>query len=431
MPFATKISEAPVAALVTPTIDDFEQAAFYAADGADGDGNIQRRVSLRQRDDDRCHGDASEERRPAAGPILPGLEDSIEAQAALPNPSFRPFRSPVAAAERESLESYIGRDRDAFEIIASSSGTPADAANEVLQEPFSPEGGEEHPGDVILDAAGILCNFKNVVMDEHCTPQDAAEIVDLAVEMLSDEKPQEDDDEEEYSMEGEERNDNYWEYCPPSNGAFARAFAENELVAMIDSLVHPDRLATEDDSEEVNKLHQYVRKDLLEIFVVPQAATADNSDDDEDEEGSRGKKRPCGGDNAAAPGTIRRTRRRSIAISHAPAPSASAQRHYPGRVGLRCVHCADVRRKSTTSKAAFYPLRLKNIYREVCAWQRIHFKRCPHVPADVRERYDRYKRIDPSRGKVRYWETSARRIGLRNNPDRDDGVVFAQTAWKA
>ncbi|KAL3766254.1 hypothetical protein ACHAW5_008200 [Stephanodiscus triporus] len=88
-------------------------------------------------------------------------------------------------------------------------------------------------------------------------------------------------------------------------------------------------------------------------------------------------------------------------------------------------------RRKSTSKAAFYPLRLKNIYREVCAWQRIHFKKCPHVPDGVRELYDHYKRIDTSRGKVKYWESSARKIGLENNPDRDDGIVFVQTAWKA
>jgi len=175
---------------------------------------------------------------------------------------------------------------------------------------------------------------------------------------------------------------------------------------------------------EVNKLHQYVRKDLLEIFVVPQVADSDeeasgDEEEDEEEDSDEENKKPVAkkkGAKSSGGGTRRLvTRRRSITVSTN--PSSGNERHYPGRVGLRCVHCANIRRK-TTSKAAFYPLRLKNIYREVCAWQRIHFKKCPHVPAGVRKRYDHYKKIDTSRGKVRYWETSARAIGLKNNPKR-------------
>eukprot|EP00578_Thalassiosira_sp_NH16_P003990 CAMPEP_0181135168 /NCGR_PEP_ID=MMETSP1071-20121207/32478_1 /TAXON_ID=35127 /ORGANISM="Thalassiosira sp., Strain NH16" /LENGTH=450 /DNA_ID=CAMNT_0023221737 /DNA_START=190 /DNA_END=1542 /DNA_ORIENTATION=+ len=449
-----------VAAVVTPTINELEQAAFYASED-----NSKPCVSLRRRDDDadndRCRADIASEERPATGsggPILPELEGwMLEAhRAQLPNPSFRPFRpSPAAtfaaaaAIEKESLENDSGRDRDEFEIVASSSSAASSSNEEVLlqESTVSPEEEENQHGDdadAILDAAGILCNFKNDVVDiRTVTPQDAADIVDLAAEMLSDtkKKPQEEevecDDSTEETEEQRNDDDDYWEYCRPVASNYNDAFAPQRIAT--NNL--PDRLATEDDSEEVNKLHQYVRRDLLEIFVVPPAADATACvDDSEDEDeggrsGSRGKKRPLGGAaNAAnADNATRRTRRRSIAPAHAPPPSSAqtqAQRHYPGRVGMRCVHCAHHAKKST-SKAAFYPLRLKNIYREVCAWQRIHFKRCPHVPADVRERYDEYKRIDPSRGKVRYWETSARRIGLVNNPDRDDGVVFDQTAWKA
>jgi len=78
------------------------------------------------------------------------------------------------------------------------------------------------------------------------------------------------------------------------------------------------------------------------------------------------------------------------------------------------------------------------------------------VPESVREKYDHYKMIDTSRGKVRYWESSAKKIGLQNNPDRYvkrkfvfvlydffyvfaeimppffryDGIIFANTAWR-
>jgi hypothetical protein len=210
------------------------------------------------------------------------------------------------------------------------------------------------------------------------------------------------------------------------------AIIEDQLsgsLAVLDSLVHPDRLAIDDDAEEVNKLHQYVRKELLEIFVVPQQDASSDCDDDDDDgeeeeddedDGSCVKDTPMSASNESITTRNLVTRRRSIAVSSSP-PSTTARRYYPGRVGLRCTHCAHVRRKST-SKAAFYPLRLKNIYREVCAWQRIHFKKCTHVPDGVRELYDHYKRIDTSRGKVKYWEGAARKIGLENNPERYVGT---------
>ena len=46
---------------------------------------------------------------------------------------------------------------------------------------------------------------------------------------------------------------------------------------------------------EVNKLHQYVRKDLLEIFVVPQVADSDDEaseEDEEDEDSDEENKKP-------------------------------------------------------------------------------------------------------------------------------------------
>ncbi len=93
---------------------------------------------------------------------------------------------------------------------------------------------------------------------------------------------------------------------------------------------------------------------------------------------------------------------------------------------MRCVYCANCKSKAT--KAAFYPIRLKNIYRETCAWQRIHFKKCHMVPSHVRQKYEHLKKTDLSRGKVRYWESSARKIGLMNNPERDDGIIYASNA---
>jgi hypothetical protein len=199
--------------------------------------------------------------------------------------------------------------------------------------------------------------------------------------------------------------------------------------------------------DEVNKLHQYVRSDLLEIFVVPHTNGMDSDSDDEYYEGS--KKRRKTGKKNEEPSTPRVTRGASAKsksdhdfVSYNAMPplppllsdtntsfsfsnntNASStdlqQRHYPGRVGFRCSFCNHIRNStSKASKASFFPLRLHNIYREVCAWQRIHFKQCEFVPVGVTERYNFLKESDTSRGKVRYWESSAMSIGLSDNPER-------------
>ena len=267
---------------------------------------------------------------------------------------------------------------------------------------------DNHDDDSVMEASAILFKMKNDVN----YAKDATKIVEMAVEMLSENQTgshdTEDDDfnQDNCSFESSHA-------APPKNSEF----------------FHPDRLAIDEDADEVNQLHQYVRKDLLEIFVIPQVSAESESSDDDDAfddsaNGSATTSSPDGKDSPDGPKTRGLSTRRRLSVS--PTTSIPAQRYYPGRVGFRCVHCSNARRKSTT-KAAFYPLRLKNIYREVCAWQRIHFKNCPMVPSEVREHYEHLKKADPSRGKVRYWESSARKIGLENNQNRDDGIVFAAT----
>ena len=144
-----------------------------------------------------------------------------------------------------------------------------------------------------------------------------------------------------------------------------------------------------------------MRKELLEIFAVGDKGEMDDESSGDEDQDSDDKK----GD--------------ELHNKDKKASTEKKKKHCPGRVGLRCVHCA---RAKSTSKAArkssFYPLRLSNIYREVCAWQRLHFKKCSHIPGEVRRRYEHFKSIDTSRGKTRYWETSAAKIGLKNNPKR-------------
>lgn len=282
----------------------------------------------------------------------------------------------------------------------------------------------------LMEAANTLFSMKN--LGARC-PQRGT-VVDLTIKMMSESKYEENE------------NFHYQKKNSLQEGALLRCIVAEDSASDVlqsNSLVHPDRLAIDDDVDEVNKLHQYVRKDLLEIYVVPQISDYDSEDDDDDyDEDYRTAKKSRKSEPPPSLPTTRAAaaRRKSFASAVASisatnaatsssSSSSSTQRHYPGRVGFRCVYCADCRRK-TSSKSAFFPLRLTNIYREVCAWQRIHFKTCPMIPESVREKYDHYKMIDTSRGKVRYWETSAKKIGLQNNPDRYDGIIFANTAWR-
>ena len=292
-----------------------------------------------------------------------------------------------------------------------SSGRPSYAPSAASLVPVCHPTADHSDENSVIEAAQALCFLKT--LGAGCLPRRHGTVVDVAMKMMT--------------LENNER------FHDNQEGALLRSLdvvedsPTSDDHVLSNSLVHPDRLAIDDDVDEVNKLHQYVRKELLEIFVVPQISDSDSEDDDEDDdEDYRATKKRKTNVPARLPTTrAAAARRESFASATASIAAAtstntetsSTQRHYPGRVGFRCVHCADCRQKPV-SKAAFFPLRLTNIYREVCAWQRIHFKTCPMVPESVKEKYDHYKMIDTSRGKVRYWESSAKKIGLQNNPDR-------------
>lgn len=226
-----------------------------------------------------------------------------------------------------------------------------------------PKANHNEDGDDMMEAARALCFLKS--LNTGCSSQQQGIVVDVAMKMMSSETKIEDLP---YNQEGA--------LLRSLDVTEDDATSDNRVIT--NSLDHPDRLAIDDDVDEVNKLHQYVRKDLLEIFVVPQISDSDSEDEDEDDddEDYRATKKRKNSD----PPSLRTTRaaaarRESFAsakasISAAASPpataSSSTQKNYPGRVGFRCVHCADCRRKSA-SKAAFFPLRLTNIYREVCA----------------------------------------------------------------
>jgi len=235
----------------------------------------------------------------------------------------------------------------------------------------------------------------------------------------------------------------------------------------------PTRLALPNDASEVNSLHCYVRSELLELFVVSpaegkvdqklqkEANKNDDDDDDEDTDDDFYENSNSEEDDDESNRRTTRARQRhnkrekkNATTNTANATTATTsqytnRRHIPGRVGLRCVHCAHVstssrsKQKDITSsssssssssstistKASFFPKSIQQLYREVCTWQRVHFKSCPMIPDSCRTKYKYLKESDKSRGKTRYWESSARELGLINSFDDigdHDGIKFRQ-----
>lgn len=224
----------------------------------------------------------------------------------------------------------------------------------------------------------------------------------------------------------------------------------------------PNRLALPQDSNEVNSLHCYVRSDLLELFVVSfpyndNRGTNDNRAITTTTTTTNEKGYSSLGASSSLSSCERKTRSRLQSDVNgtrsdtttsststldnkkktvSSLPSSTNRRYIPGRVGLRCVHCKSHQMKkqsqtntndaatattttTTTSsttidatKPDFFPRSIHQLYREVCTWQRVHFQHCPYVPKACRDKYRHLKESDKTRGKTRYWETSARAIGL-------------------
>lgn len=195
-----------------------------------------------------------------------------------------------------------------------------------------------------------------------------------------------------------------------------------------------NRLAMQDDPQELNSLHCFVRAELLEIFTVPGPSLDspqssrqicakpddgslseededhqdDAEDDDDDEDITTGD---LAGRSAFAqcltPSSLAKSNKLSI----------SSSRLFPGRVGLRCVFCGTLHRRERSTGAtmsSFYPRSVSDIYRSVCTWQRVHFRRCGHVPEETRKVYHELKEKDRTRGKTKYWIKSALELGLVN-----------------
>ena len=215
----------------------------------------------------------------------------------------------------------------------------------------------------------------------------------------------------------------------------------------------PTRLALPRDQFEVNSLHCYVRAELLELFVVPSKKIdlyGSNRNNKSNNKNNSVQKRGIMDEKDIATLATRKTRSRqsncastdvvttmvSSSKSKSLGQGATNRRHIPGRVGLRCVHCKTYQMNRAlckklssidATKADFYPKSVEQLYREVCTWQRVHFQHCPYVSQECRDKYRHLKESDKTRGKTKYWEASAKEIGLVNACNisgENDGVCF-------
>ena len=182
------------------------------------------------------------------------------------------------------------------------------------------------------------------------------------------------------------------------------------------------RLAAPDDEQHLNSLHCFVRRELLEVFVL------------EGTEGTNGTTKSNANTTTAATTTattttpkrgIGRPRKDEILDEQ----QQQQQHKQIQRVGIRCVHCGwkpKLERDGVTM-STFFPKSLEDIYRGVCTWQRIHFKACKHMPEDFKALYWHHKDSDRSRGKKPHWVKSAHEMGLRNVDGHRSGIIWAGT----
>ena len=171
----------------------------------------------------------------------------------------------------------------------------------------------------------------------------------------------------------------------------------------------PTRLSTSGDPKELNSLHCYVRSELLELF----------------------EQHDCNSDS-----------KQSDRVIKCEEISDESKSQDSSRVGLRCVFCAlkpkpaliyDDKKNPfldpqpiidsfNAPMSTFYPKSINEIYRLVCTWQRVHFNKCKNVPPSVKAMYKNLKASDKTRGKTKYWTTSANDLGLVDD-NRNGGFL--------
>ncbi|KAL7536070.1 hypothetical protein ACHAXR_006901 [Thalassiosira sp. AJA248-18] len=144
-------------------------------------------------------------------------------------------------------------------------------------------------------------------------------------------------------------------------------------------------LHDKDDDKHINAVHNIVRRDIWEGFVV-------NTSKDLEDEGI--------------------SARRSSRLAR-----------YDGTVGFRCRYCKNAPLAHRAEKSAVYPRSLERIYLANIRFQRDHVEQCTFIPNEIKEHYSRLKSSKGiSRGRKQYWVSSALRRGLCNG---EKGIVFS------
>lgn len=214
---------------------------------------------------------------------------------------------------------------------------------------------------------------------------------------------------------------------------------------------YPTRLSMLNDESELNSLHCFVRQELLELFYVhedrgPNRPMTGSLEDEFDGE--------CASENSDASNL--RQNNSDVAtkmMSPLTEKMRSDSSQQGKRVGFRCVHCAHLHpmlsrtssqddRYSTvidpessvqnpnSPMNVFYPKSLSELYRLVCKWQRVHFKKCRHIPPSVKRMYQHLKATDKTRGKTKYWVSSALELGLIDDNKPRGGIRYDPTKTK-
>jgi len=140
------------------------------------------------------------------------------------------------------------------------------------------------------------------------------------------------------------------------------------------------RLSQPNDASHLNKLHCFVRAELLEVFVLkPGAMVNEHSNNSE-----------------------------------------------KNVVGIRCSQCGPLSKKERGNEkmAVFFPKSIQDLYRGVCTWQRIHFFSCEHMSDYYKQQYKHFKQSDPTRGRKAHWISSAYETGLRNIDAERSGIFY-------
>jgi len=213
---------------------------------------------------------------------------------------------------------------------------------------------------------------------------------------------------------------------------------------------YPTRLSMINDESELNSLHCFVRQELLELFIVhededsgpTQSCTGMEMDDDTDGECTS----KSDSSTLSRNGPFIPPRKVSMLIDN----DKSSSSLHGKRVGFRCVHCAHlhprpsriscqdekyravldpelVLQNPNSPMNVFYPKSLAELYRLVCKWQRVHFKKCRHIPPSVKRMYHHLKATDKTRGKTKYWVNSARQLGLVDDCNPRGGIRYDAT----